>query len=101
VDANTVALTGTIAEVEPLRHTPAGLPLVQFKLAHQSWQVEAGHNRQVECIVNCVALGAAATRLSSARSGERLSVNGFLNRRNRMSVQLVLHVTETSTSKDD
>jgi primosomal replication protein N len=101
VDANAVALTGTIAEAEPLRHTPAGLPLIQFKLAHQSWQIEAGHKRQVECIVNCVALGAAATQLSSARSGDRIEVNGFLNRSNRMSTQLVLHVTETLDSKDD
>jgi primosomal replication protein N len=101
VDANAVTLTGTLAEVEPLRHTPAGLPLIQFKVAHQSWQIEAGHKRQVECILNCVALGPSAIELSSARSGDRIRVNGFLNRRNRMNAQLVLHVTETLTSRDD
>ena len=101
MDANAVTLTGTLAEVEPLRHTPAGLPLIQFKIAHQSWQIEAGHKRQVECILNCVALGPAATELSSARGGDRIRVNGFLNRKNRMNAQLVLHVTETLTSRDD
>jgi primosomal replication protein N len=101
VDANAVTLSGTLADVEPLRHTPAGLPLIQFKLAHESWQVEAGHERQVQCVLNCVALGPAALGLSSARSGDRIRVNGFLNRRNRMSAQLVLHVTGTLISKDD
>jgi primosomal replication protein N len=101
VDANAVRLTGTLAEVEPLRHTPAGLPLVQFKLAHQSWQTEAGHRRQVECILQCVALGAAAMAAADARSGDHIGVNGFLNRKNRMSTHLVLHVTEISTSKED
>jgi primosomal replication protein N len=100
VDANAVRLTGTLAEVEPLRHTPAGLPLLQFKLAHQSWQIEAGHRRQVECILQCVALGATAMAAADARSGDRVGVNGFLNRKNRMSTQLVLHVTEISTSEE-
>jgi primosomal replication protein N len=101
VDANAVTLTGAVAEAEPLRHTPAGLPLLQFKLAHRSWQVEAGHERQVECILQCVALGAVATSASASRSGDRIRVNGFLNRRNRMSTQLVLHVTGISASKED
>jgi primosomal replication protein N len=100
VDANAVALTGTVAEVEPLRHTPAGLPLIQFKLLHQSWQIEAGHKRQVECILQCVALGTVATAASDTRSGDRIGVSGFLNRKNRMSMQLVLHATEISVSKE-
>jgi primosomal replication protein N len=101
VNANAVTLTGTVAEVEPLRHTPAGLPLLQFTLLHRSSQMEAGHERQVECVVPCVALGAAATAASDTRSGDRIEVNGFLNRRSRMSTQLVLHATGISTSKED
>ena len=101
MDANAVTVTGTLAGIDPLRHTPAGLPIIQFKLAHQSRQSEAGHERQVECVLDCVALGPTAIELSSARGGDRIGVNGFLNRRNRMSTQLVLHVTGTLTSKDD
>jgi len=48
VNANALSLQGTIAGIEPLRHTPAGLPLLEFKLAHRSMQVEAGFKRQVE-----------------------------------------------------
>ena len=83
-----------MTEAEPLRHTPAGLPLMHFKLQHQSLQVEAGFRRQVECQVMCVALGEAAMQLSRAKPGVQVKVTGFLNRKNRMSAQLVLHATQ-------
>jgi len=95
VDVNAVSLTGQLAGIEPLRHTPAGLPLLNFKLAHRSLQVEGGYKRQVECEVNCVALGDAATQLSRVKAGADVKVTGFLNRKNRMSAQLVLHATLT------
>ena len=95
MNANAVTLTGTLAEVEPLRHTPAGLPLLQFKLAHKSMQIEAGFKRQVECEVNCVALGELAHVLAKSTAGAGVSVTGFLNRKNRLSAQLVLHATQT------
>jgi primosomal replication protein N len=100
VGANAVTLAGVLAHVEPLRHTPAGLPLLQFKLAHKSLQIEAGYKRQVECEVNCVALGEAATQLSRLKVGVEISATGFLNRKNRMSAQLVLHATHTELLKE-
>ena len=99
-DANTVTLRGTLAAIEPLRHTPAGLPLLQFKLPHRSVQIEAGYKRQVECDVNCVALGEAATSLSRVAAGAEVKVTGFLNRKNRMSTQLVLHATQIEILKE-
>ena len=92
---NAVTLAGTLVQVEPLRHTPAGLPLLQFKLAHKSMQTEAGFKRQVECEMNCVALGELAHLLAKSTAGADVSVTGFLNRKNRMSAQLVLHATKT------
>ena len=91
---NAVTLAGKLAAVEPLRHTPAGLPMLQFKLAHKSVQIEAGFKRQVECEVSCVVLGEAAAQLSRMKEGADVSVTGFLNRKNRMSAQLVLHATQ-------
>lgn len=88
-----VSLTGQLAGTEPLRHTPAGLPLLHFKLAHKSLQVEGGYKRQVECEVTCIALGDAATQLARVKAGADVKVTGFLNRKNRMSAQLVLHAT--------
>ena len=95
MEGNAVSLRGTLAALEPLRHTPAGLPLIEFRLAHRSTQIEAGYKRQVECDVKCVAMGEAAKALARLTSGASVLVTGFLNRKNRMSAQLVLHATET------
>jgi primosomal replication protein N len=100
VAANAVTIAGALAQLEPLRHTPAGLPLLQFKLAHKSLQVEAGYRRQVECELICVALGEAAVQLSRLKPGVEISATGFLNRKNRMSTQLVLHATQTELLKE-
>lgn len=100
MEANAVSLCGTLAQIEPLRHTPAGLPLIQFRLAHRSVQVEAGFKRQIECDVSCIALGEAATQLSRAKTGSHVKVTGFLNRKNRMSAQLVLHASNTEFLED-
>lgn len=100
MEANAVALSGELAAVEPLRHTPAGIPLLNFKLAHKSWQIEAGYKRQVECEMNGVAMGEAAVEMSRFGAGQQVRVNGFLNRKNRMSAQLILHVTQAQLLKE-
>jgi primosomal replication protein N len=45
--------------------------------------------------MNCVAMGDIASDLSKSGAGAGISVTGFLNRKNRMSAQLVLHATKT------
>ena len=90
---NTVSLNGTLAAIDPLRHTPAGLPVVDFILAHASSQTEAGNQRQVEFDMPGKATGDLATRIAQLRQGCQVTVQGFLNRKHRMSRQLVLHVT--------
>jgi len=98
---NAVALHGELTEIEPLRHTPAGIPLLHFKLQHRSQQNEAGFKRQVECEMGAVAMGEVAVRLARLKAGQTVTVRGFLNRRNRMSRQVILHATEAETTKDD
>lgn len=79
--------------MEPLRHTPAGLPVVDFTLAHASEQTEAGQKRQVEFDMAAKATGELAARIAAMRQGSGMAVEGFLNRKHRMSRQIVLHVT--------
>jgi primosomal replication protein N len=93
VEVNEVTLTGTLAAIEPLRYTPAGVPLSTFRLLHRSQQVEAGVKRQVECELNGVAMAQAALGMAGLSAGHAVRVRGFLNRKNRMSAQLVLHAT--------
>lgn len=90
---NTVRLVAVLATVEPLRHTPAGLPVVEFTLSHASEQTEAGQKRQVEFEMAAKATGELAARIAGTRQGIGMDVQGFLNRKHRMSRQIVLHVT--------
>ncbi len=93
MSGNTVSLNATLAAIDPLRHTPAGLPVVDFILAHASSQTEAGSQRQVESDMPGKATGDLATRIAQLRQGCQVTVQGFMNRKHRMSRQLVLHVT--------
>jgi len=90
---NQVKLTATVIAIEPLRHTPAGLPVVDFTLLHESTQIESGSPRQIEIEVIAKVTGELANRVAQQRIGCQLEVHGFLNRKHRMSRQLVLHVT--------
>jgi primosomal replication protein N len=91
LDSNRVVLTGRIAEMGELRHTPAGTPIVEFLFSHASQQIEAGIPRKVECELPAVVLGGVATRLA-ATTGSAMRLEGFLASRSRCSRQTVLHV---------
>ena len=75
---NHVALTACIAEVQPLRYTPAGLPAIALRLEHESQQDEAGHPREVKAAMKAVAFGAMAERLARQNIGSLWTFSGFL-----------------------
>jgi primosomal replication protein N len=89
---NELTLTGSIVELDRLRHTPAGLPVLSFRIAHRSEQAEAGQPRQVEVELGAVALGQTAVLLAQARPGEHIKATGFLAAKSLRSRQPVLHV---------
>jgi primosomal replication protein N len=77
-----------------LRHTPAGIPVLEFSLGHRSRQEEAGGDRRVECEVACVAVGSVTGLANAADLGTSLTVSGFLAARSLKTRALVLHVKE-------
>ncbi|MCU0803469.1 MAG: primosomal replication protein N [Burkholderiales bacterium] len=90
---NQFAIAGSITALDTLRHTPAGIALLDFRVAHESEQVEAGTKRQVRLEVACVATEREARLLAAAPLGAKVQLEGFLAPRGRSSRQLVLHVT--------
>ncbi|MDD5328547.1 MAG: primosomal replication protein N [Sulfuricella sp.] len=92
MSCNQVVLTGRIAEMDALRYTPAGLPLMSFRIAHASEQVEAGHKRKVECEVQAMMLGEPAKTAAGMKAGDSVKARGFLARKSQHSQQLVLHL---------
>jgi primosomal replication protein N len=74
------------------RYTPAGIPVVEFLLAHASRQFEAVSERQVDCEMSCIALGQTAQLLGAAKVGDSLVVGGFLAARSLKRRTPILHV---------
>ncbi len=69
--------------------------VTEFKLSHQSNQMEAGRQRQVMCELPAIAMADMAEKISVMASGSHVELTGFLAMKNRMSKQLVLHVCDT------
>lgn len=92
---NELRLDAQIAEKSPVRYTPAGIPVTDLKLAHQSSQTEAGNLRQVNCEIVAVAMGEQALLLATSPLGSALRVSGFLAAKSLKNRSLVLHVTQT------
>ena len=89
---NNLTLQAEVVQIEPLRYTPAGLPLLSVVLRHVSVQVEAGMKRKVECEVNAVAIGDLA--LTKLALGTQIRATGFLAKRSLKSTQLVMHINQ-------
>lgn len=90
---NRVVLRGTLAELDALRYTPAGIPIVRFRLHHQSAQMEAGVERKVECEIGAVAFEREARLVAAAKLGSDVKVTGFLAAKSRAGKTPELHAT--------
>jgi primosomal replication protein N len=95
---NKLVLSGQVIHCEPLRYTPAGLPLLSFVLSHLSEAIEAGLKRKVECEVSAVAIGDLAK--TNIQLGANVNVSGFLAKRSAKSTQLVMHIQNIEVIKD-
>ncbi len=93
--ANQLILTACIAEVAPLRYTPAGVPALDLKLEHESLVPEAGQDRQVKASAKAVAFGALAERLAKQAIGSVWRFSGFVATPRNGKI-LVFHIQEFS-----
>ena len=91
--ANRIEISGVVTELKALRFTPAGIPVVEFRLRHESERAEAGAQRRVEAEIEGVAFEAQARLLSGVALGRPLKAEGFLCAKSRRSRKPVLHVT--------
>ena len=91
--ANRLTLDATLAARDALRHTPAGIPVLECTLHHESMQREAGGARRVDCDVHALAFADVALALDRVALGTALRCEGFMARRYRTGASLTLHVT--------
>jgi primosomal replication protein N len=90
---NRLQLTASVVEREPLRYTPAGVPIASCTLQHHTEVVEAGVPRQVELTIQAVAAGEASGRLERCEMGVETHFTGFLAKKSRNARTLVFHIT--------
>ena len=88
---NHVELTGCIAELSPLRYTPAGIPAVNVILEHESEILETGVARKVKLTVKAVAFGTLAEQTAQLTLGKAFRFTGFLVNA-RTSKGIVFHI---------
>jgi primosomal replication protein N len=91
-EINYLVIQGEVVQIETLRYTPAGIPLLSLVVGHSSEQIEADMPRRVECDVSAMILGSLAEKSQSIKVGDKLKVSGFLAKRSLKSTQLVLHI---------
>ncbi len=91
---NQLQFVGLITEREVIRFTPAGLPIVNAVLQHNSQQVEAGVARMTEFEIAAVAAGEISGRFSQAQLGGAYEFTGFLAKKSRNSKSLVFHIID-------
>ena len=90
---NRLVLLAAVVERGAARYTPAGLPVCEFSLRHESQLTEASQPRKVSMEIRAVGIGDIAQRLQRLDIGAPGNFAGFLtNQRNGRGI--VFHVTE-------
>ena len=89
---NRVEIAARVAEAEPLRHTPAGTPVLRLRMTHESEVLEAGSPRIVRLELQAVALGNVAQELASTPDGVLIQATGFLAPLRQGSDRRVFHI---------
>ncbi|MDC7712971.1 primosomal replication protein N [Vogesella sp. LYT5W] len=89
---NRIELTATVEREDSLRCTPAGLPVLEMWLRHQSRQSAANLERDVVCEIQAVLLGEGARKMAGKMAGNVVQCTGFLSQRSLRNPRLVLHI---------
>ncbi|HWR76205.1 MAG TPA: primosomal replication protein N [Thiobacillus sp.] len=87
---NRLVISGALIQVDPLRYSPAGVPIAEAVIQHRSSQAVATQARQVECELTVQASGSLAAQLAQLATGTQVKLEGALNRRSVNSRQLIL-----------
>lgn len=83
---------GKIGTLDSVRYTPAGIPIVGCKLAHESEQLEAGIKRKVQCEFSALAVGDIALQLAKQQIGDVIEATGFFAPRPQYPKDWILHI---------
>lgn len=89
-----------MSNLQPLRYSPAGVPLLMFELQHQSRQSEADKALDVSLNMRIQIAGEMAQEVGRFGAGTEIAVKGFLARTSQRSDIPVLHVNSYKLLKE-
>lgn len=90
---NQLVLTAGIIERQPVRYTPAGVPVVGMTLAYAGEVLEAGSPRQLRFELPAIAVGDTALAIERVEMGQSVVWQGFLAPKKQGAKQFEFHVT--------
>ena len=90
---NRFVLQAHLVERGALRYTPAGLPVCDLSLKHESQITQEGQSRRISVEIKARAVGAITQRLAQMELGSSHGFAGFLGSQ-RNGRGIVFHVTE-------
>jgi primosomal replication protein N len=96
---NRLVLAAQLVERGALRATPAGLPVLDFSLQHESTLSESGQSRKVSVQLRAVGIGEITRSLLALQLGGDAVFAGFVAAA-RNGRGLVFHVTTVEPSQD-
>jgi primosomal replication protein N len=91
---NRFDLSATLIEKSVKRYTPAGTPVLECQIQHDSDVSEAASVRRLNFETRVKAVGETAERLQNIALGSRLRLTGFLAPTRLHSRQLLFHITD-------
>ena len=91
---NRVKISGVVLQCGDVRYTPAGIPIVELRIQHESLQIEADMQRQIKLEADAVVIGPLAKMAATVRVDEKVVISGFLAQKSQKNDRLVIHVSE-------
>lgn len=86
-----MVLEGQVGEIKPLRHTPAGFPVLEFVLIHESTRKLGLGERHIQFEMPVLLIGDTVHELDKLQVLTQLKVEGYVQPRSLKFRQLVLH----------
>lgn len=88
---NAFLLTAELTQTDTLRYTPAGVPVLEVILKHESWQMENGQKCLVKFELPAKILGKQAQQWQH-RENVKVTVSGFLAQRSQRIFRPILRI---------
>jgi primosomal replication protein N len=93
---NRLELVAKIDSISNLRYSPAGIPVLDFMLIHESTVVEADKSRIIQLKLKSIAIGILAEKVCNFQPGSTWFFNGFLSSSQNLK-SITYHVQEIHT----